>query len=444
MRKAARSYYLLLVLVGSAIISFGVLSHSASAFTAGVTATKWKEKRRSQQCARHNNNAISSSSDDDVNNVRSYDVSSGSITPRPGSMAAARLETGKVPYGEGSRQYRRTVFLRSSDWVSHRNPDRLFYNLRFVFLSGVARQLAKGIWTMSAVALAVVVWNGLLETRTFSWGGLVGPELLGYFKIRLPPQPFSFSASALGLLLVFRTNSSYQRWLEGQNNIARIVANLKNILRMASTWLPPGEESSRVQLKDLGLASWAVLRTLQNHLRSPELEEASFVTHVRKTLDQHVAEKLIQSKDRPFWAIHDLSASIQNLSIDDAQKREIDKSVVTIMDCIESCTKIIRFPVPLVYTRHTSRFLAAWLALLPLAMYDAFAQSWKHILLIPATAVLSFFFLGIDELAIQLEEPFSILPLEYHCAAWKRRASQAVEWHAGGAHKHRHSSSSKE
>ena len=32
--------------------------------------------------------------------------------------------------------------------------------------------------------------------------------------------------------------------------------------------------------------------------------------------------------------------------------------------------------------------------------------------MVPATAVLSYFLLGIKELAIQLEEPFSVLPLE--------------------------------
>jgi predicted membrane chloride channel (bestrophin family) len=72
--------------------------------------------------------------------------------------------------------------------------------------------------------------------------------------------------------------------------------------------------------------------------------------------------------------------------------------------------------------------LTAWLLLLPLAMYESFAQN--RLLLIPTSAFISFFFFGIDELAIQLEEPFSILPLEYSCANIKQMAKQAVLWHA--------------
>lgn len=34
---------------------------------------------------------------------------------------------------------------------------------------------------------------------------------------------------------------------------------------------------------------------------------------------------------------------------------------------------------------------------------------------LPASSILSFFLFGVDELAMQLEEPFSILPMSYFC-----------------------------
>ena len=62
--------------------------------------------------------------------------------------------------------------------------------------------------------------------------------------------------------------------------------------------------------------------------------------------------------------------------------------------------------------RHTARFLSSWLLLLPFALWSQFEASWNHVALIPASAVLAIFLFGIDELAVTLEEPFSILPLE--------------------------------
>jgi predicted membrane chloride channel (bestrophin family) len=42
-------------------------------------------------------------------------------------------------------------------------------------------------------------------------------------------------------------------------------------------------------------------------------------------------------------------------------------------------------------------------------------DTWNHWATIPATAVLALFLFGIEELGIQIEEPFGILPLEALC-----------------------------
>ena len=54
-------------------------------------------------------------------------------------------------------------------------------------------------------------------------------------------------------------------------------------------------------------------------------------------------------------------------------------------------------------------------ALLPLSLWNALGDSWNHWVTIPATFVIAFFLFGIEETGIQLEEPFSILPLEAMC-----------------------------
>merc|ERR1719258_1010846 len=65
---------------------------------------------------------------------------------------------------------------------------------------------------------------------------------------------------------------------------------------------------------------------------------------------------------------------------------------------------------------HTSRFVGFWLALLPLAVYSV-DSSWNHLLTIPSCSAICFFLLGIEELGLQIEEPFSILPMEAFCDA---------------------------
>jgi hypothetical protein len=66
------------------------------------------------------------------------------------------------------------------------------------------------------------------------------------------------------------------------------------------------------------------------------------------------------------------------------------------------------------YTRHTARFLLLWLLVVPMSLYHEFrkTQSWNLIFLVPIISFFNATFLfGIEELGVQIEEPFSILPL---------------------------------
>jgi predicted membrane chloride channel (bestrophin family) len=90
--------------------------------------------------------------------------------------------------------------------------------------------------------------------------------------------------------------------------------------------------------------------------------------------------------------------------------------------------RIYNSPVPLVYTRHTARFLGFWILALPMALFESFGTSWNHIGLLPAAILISFFFFGIEELAIQLEEPFTILPLKQLVDGIGVSVDDTVEW----------------
>ena len=84
-----------------------------------------------------------------------------------------------------------------------------------------------------------------------------------------------------------------------------------------------------------------------------------------------------------------LSAAMDRLPIDEKKRVEMDKSIILLGDASEVCERIFANPVPLVYTRHTARFLSMWLLLLPLGLYDTFGSSWNHLGLLPAVAVMS-------------------------------------------------------
>ena len=56
--------------------------------------------------------------------------------------------------------------------------------------------------------------------------------------------------------------------------------------------------------------------------------------------------------------------------------------------------------------RHTSRFLVIYVTFMPFTLWSA--CGWGAV---PASVIIAFLLLGIEEIGVQIEEPFGILPL---------------------------------
>jgi ion channel-forming bestrophin family protein len=86
------------------------------------------------------------------------------------------------------------------------------------------------------------------------------------------------------------------------------------------------------------------------------------------------------------------------------------------------CERLLGTPIPLSYTRHTSRCLILWLATLPMALWPC--MGWATV---PAMFAMCFIFVGIDEIGVEIEEPFCILPLMPMCKTIMRDVCDAME-----------------
>lgn len=217
---------------------------------------------------------------------------------------------------------------------------------------------------------------------------------------------------------MFRTNASYALWVEARVAWGRVVSHCRNVMRQSALWMNADVETAakKKALRRVRGAAWAFSRCLANRLSGPE-DETPLRVELETRLESAAAARLLRAPNRPLQALADLASVMNALPIDEKRRVEMDKSVILLGDALETCERIFTSPVPLVYTRHTARFLSCWLLLLPLALWEPFATSWNHVAVVPATTLVAIFFFGIEELAVQLEEPFSILPLGALCGA---------------------------
>jgi predicted membrane chloride channel (bestrophin family) len=325
---------------------------------------------------------------------------------------------GRVPYGESSRKYRRTIYTHD-DWLAHRSNDKLLGPIISMFSSGIVRQVKNKILVVSSVAFFVVFWNDLL----CPWNGNL-PHLT------LPTLPFTLSSPALGLLLVFRTNSSYQRWLEARSRWGIIVSQSRNSIRMASTFTDTTTEEGKKAIDDLARAVWVASRTAMNKLSGRTEDDKDFEAQLREAYpDDEFVDRLLSVSDRSSAALMEASLALDGIPVDEKRRVEIDKSLVILGDTFSACDRIFSSPVPLVYTRHLARFLSLWMLLFPFAIHDEFIRAdTSGVPTLPAAAALSLFFFGIEELSVQLEEPFSILPMQIFCDEIKESAEGIIDW----------------
>ena len=338
-----------------------------------------------------------------------------------------------ISYGEESRKYRRTVYTHD-DWRKHRRSDRFIYYLRVLTSSGVYKNLGREVSATTAVATFVCLYNALVGGYTDFEGVQHASLIDSSLMMGLPMAPFTLSSPALGLLLVFRTNTSYKRWDEARKNWGMNINHTRDLVRMGNAFYDSRmvtPERREDDLNTLALCTWAFVRSMKRHLSPEDEDEVDFQQELYEKLPAAQAQAIIDAAHRPNRALQDLSTAIENLPMHFMRKNQVQEAVTIFEDNLGSSERLLTSPVPLFYSRHTARFLSFWLLLLPLALYQPCAGSWNHIAMIPATAVVSIFMFGIDEIATQLEEPFTILPMQAFCDKIYNWCMEIVSWSAG-------------
>merc|ERR1712176_1657209 len=130
----------------------------------------------------------------------------------------------------------------------------------------------------------------------------------------------------------------------------------------------------------------AFVRSMKRHLSPPQEDEDIFCLELKGRLAPEQAQKIIDAAHRPNRALYDLSVAIDRLPMHFMRKNEINKNLSIFEDTLGGSERLLSSPVPLFYSRHTARFLS--------------------------TAFIAVCLFGIEELSTQLEEPFTILPMQ--------------------------------
>lgn len=226
----------------------------------------------------------------------------------------------------------------------------------------------------------------------------------------IPPIGHTLVGTALGLVLVFRNNASYDRWWEGRKQWGGIVNASRNLARQARSY---GGD-----LKTLAPLIAAFPSALKHQLRH-ELshEPVTFFLGAdnNEIIQRHKNPSLALNFAMSNW-VHRMTKSGR---LNESQAHRMEEQIGKLMDCQGACERILNTPVPFAHAIHVRQLLLIYLLSLPFVLIPIFG--WVSI---PAIFFIALGLLGIEEAGVEIEDPFghdpNDLPLTKICNVIER------------------------
>jgi putative membrane protein len=274
------------------------------------------------------------------------------------------------------------------------------------------------------------------------WKGSVVPEVLprslmcGLFsifvfilyihqiKVSLPILGTVIPNIVLGLLLVFRTNTAYERFWEGRKawgGLVNTVRNLSRQIMVAIAEQEPSDRPAKIAAVKL-LPAFAI--ALKLHLRSEPIN-----AELAANLDPEQFERL-KTMNHPtleiaFWISSYLQEQTRKGRLDRYQLNDMIQLLHQMLDVVGICERILTTPIPLAYSIHLKQLLLIYCLSLPFQMVGQL--EWMTA---PIVSLISFTLLGIEEIGIQIEDPFghdaNDLPLDRICNNMMRNIEDLI------------------
>lgn len=199
--------------------------------------------------------------------------------------------------------------------------------------------------------------------------------LLDYHKLHIPLPKIGKSVPnlvlsfnlILSLLLVFRTNTAYERYWEGRKLWGSLVNTVRNLTRGIWVVIEEREASDRAE-KEVELrlvVAFAVAMKL--HLRREPVNQ-----ELMKLLSSSQYSQLKETNHPPleiaFWIGDYLQYQYKCNLINVDQLINLQKLVDNLVDLLGDCERILKTPMPLIYSVYLKQLLVIYCLVLPIEL----------------------------------------------------------------------------
>jgi ion channel-forming bestrophin family protein len=210
----------------------------------------------------------------------------------------------------------------------------------------------------------------------------------------------AFVGLVLGLVLVFRTNTAYDRWWEGRRLFGSLTNSSRNLAIKLTAILPADDHDAR---RFFAQAIPNFYFALKEHLRDgvkfeqlqlEGLENATELTQA-KHVPAHIAT-LLQKR---------LTRMLNEGVIRGSQYRTLSDDLNVFIDVAGACERILRTPIPISYSIFIKQVIIIYLLTMPFSMISNLGYYT-----VPLVMFTTYVLAGIELLAEEIEDPFGTDP----------------------------------
>lgn len=241
-----------------------------------------------------------------------------------------------------------------------------------------------------------------------------------YFHITIKNSTVMHSilGFVLSLLLVFRTNTAYDRWWEGRKAWGSILNNARNLsLKLAAILV---HEKDRLELNHL-IRNYVF--SLKNHLRN-KYTQAEFTPTDNMSLSifeeaHHKPNVIAKSLYKKIHNLH------QNKDLASEHLYVLNEELKSFTDNCGICERIKNTPIPYSYNIFLKKMIFLYIMSLPIFFGSEFGYT-----AVPITIIVLYVFASIELIAEEIEDPFgedeNDLPLDDICNKIKNNLNEIL------------------
>ena len=210
------------------------------------------------------------------------------------------------------------------------------------------------------------------------------------------PMMHSLLGFAISMLLVFRTNTAYDRWWEGRKQWGALVNASRNLAAKLGAMLDPTDQEDRTFFARLiGLFPIELKQHLQEERTRLELDDKPHPEIPDFDRARHVPSQIVALLQQR------LSRLQRDGRLSGEQLLLLNPDLTALLDICGACERIKNSPIPYSYSSFIKKFIVIYVLTLPLGVVFALGY-----ITIPVTMFIFYVLASMELIAEEIEDPF--------------------------------------